>query len=1060
MANYSNLKTAIENAVDWNNGDNEITGQNLLDILETIIDSLGAKYKFADVATPSSSISTPDEPLFYLAGAGTYANFSGLTVSVQRGTLAIFYYDTAWHWTSVRTDSDAFFNVNQYLEAPSTTYTKATGRNAVPEALRSKGMIITYLTTNGWIIEQNLSTSGTWNADANWQTIGPVSVSQNTGTKNYQFEVGANDYYVANGQTVESVEYELGAFRRILNLTQGQSLNPVDSILHVAIKTGDRFTIQFVGDATKTSKITALYSCDIDGGNRNSIASNINLNTEITLTAESDINFLCVYIVDTSVVGTQDINFLCNSALSLKFNQLKNEMPLTIDAEIGKAIGEFEKLYNLTQGQDVYSADSVFPVFIKQGEQFSIKAVGETTKVGRILSLYSCDSHGGNTTTLKSPVQLNEDNIFIADEDISYLSVYIVGNEIYSDTELIILCKTGIAFNSNDVPEIKTTVERIEPIVDELDRTVNGEIIESIFNGEFNSSGIFVTPLPSNFSVRVGDVIDVALSDIVNIDNNTYVYLMNNNTPLSSGVRAASITTLTAHTAGIVNGIQFYKGTSAGLSVSGKITIPVNDGLLKDFKNFNVIDHKITQPEITVNSLQDFMFDIPYENVNENDRFVLDISSLDNPIWAYLIYSSDKTQNQVYHNIIVTKGKYVFEGFLGDKVFGLRIYCPRTSTAEIAFTLTRLNIKERMQSEINELFGDVVPVYYRRPATLADDTTVNDYLYEKSRTIQTAVANAMPNGDAFVFITDIHDDNAQNQMKSPMLIKYLQKRCNIPRLFNCGDDGGGPVLEVNQKLRQAMSSNKVFTIAGNHDFMLNATYGDVFYSQNMFAEDAVFGSEQKNYFYVDNPQQKIRYIILATYGTDNGTVIEIMGADHFDETQLLWFTSTALNSPQGYSIIVFAHNIYGIDNTSEAVTLDAGEKRYVDAIISHNANSDEKVIVVFDGHAHRDRIINLSSDAEVYQSSVRDNTTVPCIVTTCDKNVPYAGIVNDMNITDRAAGTIREQAFDVVVIDKSSKTVKCIRIGCEALDGIGGSSDRTPEQNSGEPTEIREVSYP
>ena len=221
MANYSNLKTAIENAVDWNNGDNEITGQNLLDILETIIDSLGAKYKFADVATPSSSISTPDEPLFYLAGAGTYANFSGLTVSVQRGTLAIFYYDTAWHWTSVRTDSDAFFNVNQYLEAPSTTYTKATGRNAVPEALRSKGMIITYLTTNGWIIEQNLSTSGTWNADANWQTIGPVSVSQNTSTGKTELKIGDTPALIVDNEPEfgsENLVESGGVFESISNV--------------------------------------------------------------------------------------------------------------------------------------------------------------------------------------------------------------------------------------------------------------------------------------------------------------------------------------------------------------------------------------------------------------------------------------------------------------------------------------------------------------------------------------------------------------------------------------------------------------------------------------------------------------------------------------------------------------------------------------------------------------------------------------------------------------------------------------------------------------------------
>lgn len=206
MANYSNLKTAIENAVDWNNGDNEITGQNLLDILETIIDSLGAKYKFADVATPSSSITTPDEPLFYLAGAGTYTNFSGLSVTIPRGTLAIFYYDTAWHYTTVRTDSDAFFNVNQYLGTPSTTYTKANGRNAVPSALRSKGMIITYLTTNGWIIEQNLSTSGTWNADANWQTIGPVSVSQNTSTGHTDITIGSTTTPVASVEEVSQLD--------------------------------------------------------------------------------------------------------------------------------------------------------------------------------------------------------------------------------------------------------------------------------------------------------------------------------------------------------------------------------------------------------------------------------------------------------------------------------------------------------------------------------------------------------------------------------------------------------------------------------------------------------------------------------------------------------------------------------------------------------------------------------------------------------------------------------------------------------------------------------------
>lgn len=241
MANYSNLKTAIENAVDWNNGDNEITGQNLLDILETIIDSLGAKYKFADVATPSSSITTPDEPLFYLAGEGTYTNFSGLSVTIPRGTLAIFYYDTAWHYTTVRTDSDAFFNVNQYLGTPSTTYTKVNARNAVPAALRSKGMIITYLTTNGWIIEQNLSTSGTWGDDASWQTIGPVSVSQNSETGHTEINIGSDSHPVASVGDVNKVLANIDS----IDLKSDNHLAYFNNPLIL----GRTYTIQNIGDA-------------------------------------------------------------------------------------------------------------------------------------------------------------------------------------------------------------------------------------------------------------------------------------------------------------------------------------------------------------------------------------------------------------------------------------------------------------------------------------------------------------------------------------------------------------------------------------------------------------------------------------------------------------------------------------------------------------------------------------------------------------------------------------------------------------------------------------------
>lgn len=53
-------------------------------------------YTFMGVATPKTNPGTPDQKVFYIAnGKGTYANFGGL--AVDDDTIAIFYWDSAWH---------------------------------------------------------------------------------------------------------------------------------------------------------------------------------------------------------------------------------------------------------------------------------------------------------------------------------------------------------------------------------------------------------------------------------------------------------------------------------------------------------------------------------------------------------------------------------------------------------------------------------------------------------------------------------------------------------------------------------------------------------------------------------------------------------------------------------------------------------------------------------------------------------------------------------------------------------------------------------------------------
>lgn len=94
MANYSILKAAIQ-AVIKQNGNNEITGALLQAQLLSMINSLGANYQFAGIATPAANPGTPDQNVFYLAStAGTYANFGGLVLA--DGEVAVLKYNGSW----------------------------------------------------------------------------------------------------------------------------------------------------------------------------------------------------------------------------------------------------------------------------------------------------------------------------------------------------------------------------------------------------------------------------------------------------------------------------------------------------------------------------------------------------------------------------------------------------------------------------------------------------------------------------------------------------------------------------------------------------------------------------------------------------------------------------------------------------------------------------------------------------------------------------------------------------------------------------------------------------
>ena len=94
MANWSDLKSAVASKINTN-GAQQITGQLLQNVLNSIISNVGLNSTFAGIATPETNPGTPDGNVFYLATtAGTYSNFNGIVI--EAGEAVILEWKGSW----------------------------------------------------------------------------------------------------------------------------------------------------------------------------------------------------------------------------------------------------------------------------------------------------------------------------------------------------------------------------------------------------------------------------------------------------------------------------------------------------------------------------------------------------------------------------------------------------------------------------------------------------------------------------------------------------------------------------------------------------------------------------------------------------------------------------------------------------------------------------------------------------------------------------------------------------------------------------------------------------
>lgn len=338
-----------------------------------------------------------------------------------------------------------------------------------------------------------------------------------------------------------------------------------------------------------------------------------------------------------------------------------------------------------------------------------------------------------------------------------------------------------------------------------------------------------------------------------------------------------------------------------------------------------------------------------------------------------------------------------------------------------------------------------VPDYYK------------NYLSAKIDRINGLTDSMTGNQDAFIFLTDYH--GIKNTGNSPALIKEIIAKTGINMLVFGGDayqtstkpdkkaEYGRNMASVYNMFSEL--TDKFYPIIGNHEWnhakkneALEWQSEDTSYRRNGLLRLCLKYREDINEYgdyTIKNPHSKIIYVFLQIDGDQNMQI-----------GQFAWLAGVLNGVPDGWGVIVFRHFVY--TGGSSANTFDSRPRRNARMVskmlmaytertkkaINNPTGNPEKinekqtfdftnakgeVICLFGGHTHRDEALTKEKSSE----------GVLTIVTAGDLCWDGNDIMTytDENsiIQDRTPGTVREQAFDVVQIDRKKRTIYCTRIG-------------------------------
>lgn len=304
-------------------------------------------------------------------------------------------------------------------------------------------------------------------------------------------------------------------------------------------------------------------------------------------------------------------------------------------------------------------------------------------------------------------------------------------------------------------------------------------------------------------------------------------------------------------------------------------------------------------------------------------------------------------------------------------------------------------------------------------------TYYDTYIKGQIGTINNNLAEA-PNGDSFVFITDIHTDGNANN--SPALIRKIIDDTSIDKVFLNGDyiqqehTKALALEKINSVINNYIYPNaKTYRVVGNHDFNTNGSdaeapelaWTELYYPIIKPNENTIIRQSNGLGYIVINEAQKIKYMI-GTYNKSAG----------MDLASIRFLLNHITDTPADYTLVFINHGGLnpngsyqsGFDTIVEVCDAIRNRTTWSWAYNTFDfSNVTYTVACIMVGHQHQDFAYTSTSG-------------LPIIAVTTDA-YQYN---EDQNVT-RALHGLSEQAFDVVTINTTAKTIKLTRIG-------GGSS--------------------